>query len=109
MVVKTLVINKSFLKEELTGNQRWIAGMLGMHPNTLYRKIRDEHNLTLDELNRIAIVLGKDTHDFLSVVEVEADNNEQYDLEDVTNSLKEAFIDVHKGNTKPLEELLDEL
>jgi plasmid maintenance system antidote protein VapI len=114
MVVKTIVINKSFLREELAGKQRRIAEMLGVHPNTLYRKIRGEHKLTLDELNQIAVMLGKDTYDFLSVAEVETDSSEQelnpaYDLEDVTDSLKEAFIDIHKGNTKPLEDLLNEL
>ena len=114
MTVKTLVINKSFLKEELAGKQHRIAEMLGIHPNTLYRKILGGHKLTLDELNQIAVILGKDTHDFLSVAEVETDTNEQelnpdYDLEDVTDSLKEAFIDIHKGNTKPLEDLLNGL
>jgi len=114
MVVKTLVINKSFLKEELTGKQSRIAEMLGIHPDTLYRKIRGKYKLTLDELNQIAVILGKDTYNFLSVAEVETDGDEQelnpdYDLEDVTDSLKEAFIDIHKGNTKPLEDLLNEL
>jgi plasmid maintenance system antidote protein VapI len=114
MVVKTLVINKSLLKEELTGKQRRIAEILGIHPNTLYRKIRGKHRLTLDELNQIAVSVGKDTYDFLSVAEVETNSDEQelnpdYDMEDVTDSLKEAFIDIHKGNTKPLEDLLNEL
>ena len=38
-----------------------------------------------------------------------ADNSDTYDLEDVTDSIKEAFTDIHKGNTRPIEELLNEL
>jgi len=33
----------------------------------------------------------------------------EYDLEDVTDSIKRAFIDIRDGRVSPIEEVLDEL
>lgn len=85
MVLKTLVINESFLNGELSGKQYQVAEALGIHPRTLYGKIRRTDKLTLEELNKIAVILGRDTHDFLSVVE-----NEQ-ESEPVETKEKETF------------------
>ncbi|MFQ6044143.1 MAG: hypothetical protein ACE5PV_25090 [Candidatus Poribacteria bacterium] len=82
MIIKTLVINESLLKEQLADKH----SQFGVYSNILYRKIRQTHKLTLDELNQIALSVGRDTHDFLSVVEVEVDGNEQESRPDRENA-----------------------
>ena len=94
MIVKTLVINESLLKGELSGKQHQIAEALGINPGTLYRKIRRTDKLTLEELNKIALSVGRNTHDFLSVVENEQELEHEEIKEEETFELemKEGYL-----------------
>ena len=58
------------LKGALSGKQPEIATKVGIHAKTLNRKINNKGRLHLDELNKIAEALGRDTTEFLKIVEV---------------------------------------
>ena len=62
---KTIEINFHKLRRELWGKSTEVAQMLGIAPQSLSRKLQEHHKLTLDELNRIALHLGRDVSDFL--------------------------------------------
>ena len=58
--------------------------MLGIAPQSLSRKLQEHHKLTLDELNQIALHLGKDASDFLLFKSTQPDE---------ANHPKEVIID----------------
>jgi hypothetical protein len=69
--MKILTIDTEKLRGALWGKQPVIAPKLGIHHNTLSRKINRDKGLRLDELNKIAMALGRDTMEFLREVETE--------------------------------------
>jgi transcriptional regulator with XRE-family HTH domain len=62
---RLIEINFHKLRRELWGKSTEVAQVLGIAPQSLSRKLQEHHKLTLDELNRIALYLGKDASDFL--------------------------------------------
>ena len=62
------------LKKAIHGQRDAIASHLGIHPNSLSRKISGKHALTLDELNQTADFLNRDATDFLTI----QDSNEKW-------------------------------
>ena len=67
--------------------------------------LRYEKLLALAEKERVPIsdILIRAIEFYLSEME------DDYDLEDVTDSIKRAFVDVRDGRVSPIEEVLDEL
>lgn len=55
------------LKKAIRGQRDALATHLGIHPNSLSRKISGKHALTLEELNQIADFLSQDATDFLTI------------------------------------------
>lgn len=58
------------LKGAVWGKQPEIATKLGVHVNTLNRKINQRGRLHLDDLNKIAVALGRNTSEFITEVEI---------------------------------------
>jgi predicted DNA-binding protein (UPF0251 family) len=59
------------LKGYLSKKQRHAAEAIGMHKNTLYKKLRGETDFTIKELNEIAKYLKQDTMEFLRELEID--------------------------------------
>ena len=69
--MRIMEIDFEKLKGALWGKQPAVATKLGVHPNTLNRKINQKRRLTIDDLNKIAMALRRDTSDFIMEIEVE--------------------------------------
>jgi hypothetical protein len=67
--MKILTIDTEKLRGALWGKQPAIAPKLGIHHNTLSRKLNSDRGFRLDELNKIAVALGRNTMEFLKEVD----------------------------------------
>ena len=88
--MKTIIIDRERLKGALWGQHLTVAESLGIHKNTLSRKINAKRGLHLEELNQIAETLGRDTTDFLKVVEVSPSDQEWFTSEEWQKGEQEA-------------------
>jgi len=71
--MKELQIDVAKLKGLLHYKQRTAAIAIGMHPDTLYHKLKGNREFTLKELNSIANFLQCDTMEFLREVETDGE------------------------------------
>ena len=63
--MKRLKVDRQRLKGAIGGKRAEIASFLGIHPNSLSRKINGKQPLKMEELNEIASYLNQDTIEFL--------------------------------------------
>ncbi len=63
--MKKLNINWELLRGATYRKQRELAEKMGITQPTLSLKLNRQRGLTLDDLNRIAEALGRDTMDFI--------------------------------------------
>lgn len=96
--MKKVIIDMERLKGALWGKQPCIAGALGIHTKTFNRKVNNKSRLHLDELNIIAETLGRDTTDFLKVVEVPPSTDEWFLSDEWQKGEREADEDIAQGN-----------
>ena len=76
--MKQIAIDFEKLKGAVWGKQPEVATTLGIHPHTLSAKMNRKSRLHLEELNQIAFAIGRDTTDFLKVVEVSLSTEEWF-------------------------------
>jgi len=69
--MKTIEVDRQKLKGAIWGKRSKIAEAVGLHPNSVSRKIHGKQPLTIDELNEIAKYLKQDTMEFLQEVDKE--------------------------------------
>ena len=72
--MKKLTIDTEKLRGAMWKKRTQIATELGMHPNSLTRKLSGNRRFYLDELNTIAGALGRDTMEFLREVETDGES-----------------------------------
>jgi len=72
--MKKLIIDIEKLRGALWKKRTQIASELGMHPNSLTRKIGGDRRFYFDEINTIAAALGRDTMEFVREVETDAES-----------------------------------
>jgi len=63
--MKRLEVDRQKLKGAIWGKRAEAASFLGIHPNSLSRKINGKQPLKIEELNEIASYLNQDTIEFL--------------------------------------------
>lgn len=68
--MEIMAIDFEKLKGAVWGKQPKIAAKLGVHVNTLNRKINQRGRLYLEDLNKIAVALGRNTSEFITEVEI---------------------------------------
>lgn len=73
---KVVEIDFEKLRSRLRGESAGVAQMLGITPESLSRKLRGHHKLTLDELNRIVLHLREDVDTFFIFAQRSSDNAE---------------------------------
>lgn len=71
---KVVEIDFEKLRNRLRGKSADVARMLGITPESLSRKLRGHHKLTLDELNQIALYLREDVDTFFIFAQRLSDN-----------------------------------
>jgi len=81
--MKQLKIDFAKLKGLLHYKQRVAATTIGLHPDTLYRKLKGEREFTMSELNKISEFLNCDTMVFLMEVESDEKTESQRFVEKV--------------------------
>ena len=69
--MKVIEVDRQKLRGAIWGKRRKIADAVGLHPNSVSRKIHGQQPLTIDELNEIAKYLKQDTMEFLKEVDEE--------------------------------------
>lgn len=89
-----LKIDSQKLKGAIWGKRAKVASFLGIHPNSLSRKINGKQPLTIEELNEIASYLNQDTKEFLKEVP-EKDN-----IQSISKSMQERFDFLAEKNTE---------
>jgi len=65
-------IDRQKLKQAIRGKRDAVASHLGLHPNSISRKLSGKQALMIDEINRIADFLGRDATDFLILKDFDA-------------------------------------
>lgn len=91
--MKRLKIDKQKLRGAIWGKRAKVASFLGIHPNSLSRKINGKQPLTIEELNDIASVLSQDTIEFLQEEKEEI-------ISSVSDFLQERFDFLAEKNTE---------
>lgn len=91
--MKRLKIDKQKLRGAIWGKRTKVASFLGIHPNSLSRKINGKQPLTIEELNDIASVLSQDTIEFLQEEKEEI-------ISSVSDFLQERFDFLAEKNTE---------
>jgi plasmid maintenance system antidote protein VapI len=64
-------IDRKKLKHAMHGKRDAVAAHLGLHPNSISRKLSGKQVMMIDEINRIADFLGHDATDFLILSDTE--------------------------------------
>lgn len=95
--MKRVIIDRERLKGVLWGKHLIVAELLGIHKNTLSRKINAKRGLHLEELNQIAEAIGRDTTDFLKVVEVSPPDQKWFTSEEWQKGEQEADEAIANG------------
>ena len=72
-IMKQITIDYEKLKGAVWGKQPQVAAELGIHPQSLSSKLNKRIRLQLDELNKIAEALGRDTMEFLREMETDGE------------------------------------
>lgn len=93
--MKRLKVDKQKLKGAIWGKRIKIASFLGIHPDSLSRKINGKQPLTIEELNEIASYLNQDAKEFL--IEVAKDKGI---IRTVSKSMQERFEKLAEKNTE---------
>ena len=65
-------IDKQTLKQAIRGKRNDVAAHLGLHPNSISRKLSGKQEITIDEINQIADFLKRDATDFVILNDSEA-------------------------------------
>ena len=108
--MKEIAIDFEKLKGAVWGKQPQVATALGVHPQTLSSKMNKKSRLHLDELNVIARALGRDTTEFLKVVEVSPSTDEWFWSEEWQKGEQEADEAIANGETVgPFDNISDAL
>lgn len=95
--MKQITIDFEKLKGAVWGKQPEVATTLGIHPHTLSAKMNRKSRLHLDELNKIASAIGRDTTDFLKIVEVSPSTQEWFWAEEWQKGEREADEAIANG------------
>ena len=108
---KTIEIDFHKLRRALWGKSTEVAQVLGIAPQSLSRKLQEHHKLTLDELNQIALHLGKDASDFLlfkSTQTDEANHPEEVimDAMNVAQNIRQSVKEFKESIGSTFEQLL---
>jgi len=69
--MKLLELDLMRLKGFLSQKQRRAAAAIGIHENTLYRKLKGEREFSMSDLNKIAMFLKCNTMEFLREIEID--------------------------------------
>ena len=69
--MKRLEIDLEKLRGAIWGRRSDVALYLGIQPESLSRKLHAERRLTIEELNKIAESLGRDTIEFVRIINTE--------------------------------------
>ncbi|HIE29499.1 TPA: XRE family transcriptional regulator [Candidatus Poribacteria bacterium] len=88
-----LKVDSQKLRGAIWGKRAKVASFLGIHPNSLSRKINGKQPLTIEELNEIASYLNQDTKEFLKEVP-EKDNIQAfrpYQLSNICQKVETVF------------------
>jgi len=95
--MKQIAIDFEKLKGAVWGKQPEVATKLGIHPHTLSAKMNRKSRLHLEELNQIAEAIGRDTTDFLKIVEVSPPTQEWFLSDEWQTGEREADEDIKVG------------